>query len=122
MKTRAHGSPDSGITVPLTLPNGTLNGIPTVYGAGGLIVIPVTDRVTADDLTNPAKAVPQGLKAGQASAFLPGISVTLRVTIDAGVAEGGKVYKANDGTFNGTNTGVFMGWKVNGLLAVRANS
>lgn len=122
MKTRAHGSPMDGITLALTVPDGTQNGIPTTYGAGGLIVVPVTDRVTAADLTNPAKATPQGLKAGQASCFLPGISVTLKVTIDAAVAEGGKVYKAADGSFNGANTGTFMGWKVNGFLAVKANA
>lgn len=122
MKTRAHGAPDDGITLPLTMPAGTTNGIPTTYGAGGLIVVPVTDRVTADDLANATKAPPQGLKAGQASCYLVGVPLVLQnITIDAAVSEGGKVYKAADGTFNGVNTGVFIGWKVNGKLALRAS-
>lgn len=122
MKTRAHGAPEDGITLPLNMPAGTTNGIPTTYRAGGLVVVPVTDRVTAEDLTNTNKATPQGLKAGQASCYLVGVPLVLQnIPIDVAVAEGGKVYKAADGTFNGVNTGTFVGWKVNGKLALRAS-
>ena len=122
MKTRSHGSPDQGITLPLTMPDGTQEGVPSPYGDGGLIVVPVTGRVADDDLKNPAKAPPQGLKAGQASCYLVGVPLVLQnITIDAAVTEGGKVYKAADGTFSGVNTGVFIGWKVNGKLALRAS-
>ncbi|WP_412027912.1 hypothetical protein [Deinococcus yunweiensis] len=116
------GAPDAGIAVALTVPDGTLEGVPATYGAGGLLIIPLTKRVTAADLTNPALANPQGLRAGQASCLLLGVPLTIRATIDAAVAEGGKVYLQANGTYNGTNTGLFVGWKVNGKLALRANS
>ncbi|WP_339096198.1 hypothetical protein WDJ50_02595 [Deinococcus sp. VB142] len=121
MKTRAHGSPDQGITLPLTMPEGTQEGIPATYGDGGLVVVPVTARVTADDLKNPAKNPPQGLRAGQASCYLAGVQLVLSVKIAATVAEGGKVYKQPDGTFSEAAGGTFVGWKVNGKLALRAS-
>lgn len=121
MKTRAHGSPDQGITLPLTMPEGTQEGIPATYGDGGLVVVPVTGRVSADDLKNPAKNPPQGLRAGQASCYLAGVQLVLGVKIAATVAEGGKVYKQPDGTFSEAAGGVFVGWKVNGKLALRAS-
>ena len=121
MKTRAHGSPDQGITLPLTMPDGTQEGIPASYGDGGLVVVPITPRVSAADLKDPGKITPQGLRAGQASCYLAGVQLVLNVPIDAGVAEGGKVYKQPDGKFSSTNTGMFVGWKVNGKLALRAS-
>lgn len=121
MKTRAHGSPDQGITLPLTISEGAQEGIPMPYGNGGLIVVPVTARVTADDLKNPAKAPPQGLRAGQASCYLVGVQLVLSVPIDAAVTEGAKVYKQADGTFTDAAGGTLVGWKVGGKLALRAS-
>ncbi|MDL2342570.1 MULTISPECIES: hypothetical protein [Deinococcus] len=122
MKTRAHGSPMDGITLPLAVPANTREGHPVAIGNAGLLGVAVTARVTADDLNNPARVTPQGLVAGQASVFLPGIAVTLRVDLPAALAQGAKVYQQPDGTYSDVNTGVFVGWKVNGLLAVRANA
>ncbi|MBB5234465.1 hypothetical protein [Deinococcus budaensis] len=122
MDTRAHGSPQDGITLPLAVPANARKGHPIAIGTGGLIGVLITDRITADDLKNPAKANPQGLVAGQASVFLPGISITLRVNLPAALAQGAKVYLQPDGSYSDLNTGVNVGWKVNGLLAVRANS
>ncbi|SEI67168.1 hypothetical protein SAMN04488058_101301 [Deinococcus reticulitermitis] len=120
MKTRAHGSPDQGITLPLTVPEGAQEGIPMPYGSGGLIVVPVTARVTEADLKNPAKSLPQGLRAGQASCYLVGVQLVLSVPLPDGIPEGG-VVAVQEGAFSDPAMGTIVGWKVNGKLALRSS-
>lgn len=98
-----------GLKIKLPLAATAKNGIPTTYGPSGLRVIPLTDVVTAT-LRTLGKA-PQGLKNGEASCILPGITIVLDLgTLPAGVQGGQAIYREPDGDLTLTETSDFIGY------------
>ncbi|NTX99318.1 hypothetical protein [Deinococcus sp. JMULE3] len=98
-----------GLKIALPLPLIATNGIPTTYGPSGLRVIPQTDVATAALRT--LGKVPQGLKNGEASCILPGITLVLDLgTLPPGTQGGQGIYRAADGDLTLTATSDFIGY------------
>ncbi|MFC3833498.1 hypothetical protein [Deinococcus rufus] len=98
-----------GLRIALPVPNGTVNGRPVAIGPNGdtIIVIPMTDRSTADTR---AKGQGQGLKEGYASCFVPGFHQILDLgALPNGVVLGQKVYLSAAGALTTTNTDLYVG-------------
>lgn len=89
------------ISVPGQVPEGTQSGDVVLLGSDGLIGYALTDRVSQADLDDLSKVVPQGLKAGEASLELVGISLSVNLPVDGPVAQWAAVYRAPDGTYTG---------------------
>lgn len=97
-----------GLKIKLALPPTALNGVPTTYGPSGLRVIPQTDVATA--ALRAIGKVPQGLKNGEASCVLPGISLVLDLgTLPPGTQGGQAIYRTDD-ELTLTDTGDFIGY------------
>ncbi|MXV20280.1 hypothetical protein [Deinococcus xianganensis] len=98
-----------GLKIALPLPATAANGIPTTYGPSGLRVIPQTDVATA--ALRALGKVPQGLKNGEASCVLPGITVVLDLgTLPPGTQGGQAIYREPDGDLTLSATGDFIGY------------
>lgn len=97
-----------GLKIALALPLAALNGVPITYGPSGLRVIPQTDVATA--ALRAIGKVPQGLKNGEASCVLPGISLVLDLgTLPPGTQGGQAIYRIDD-ELTLTDTGDFIGY------------
>ena len=97
-----------GLKIALALPLTALNGVPITYGPSGLRVIPQTDVATA--ALRAIGKVPQGLKNGEASCVLPGISLVLDLgTLPPGTQGGPAIYRIDD-ELTLTDTGDFIGY------------
>lgn len=124
MKNRKHWANTGGaVTLPLAVAAGTVSGDLVALGTDGLYGHATTDAVTATMVTKGTN--PQGLAAGQASVFLPGIVVTIGVSSTSltAVANFGKVYLKPDKTYAATAAGnTFIGYKLDPTtIALRAN-
>ncbi|GGL18403.1 hypothetical protein [Deinococcus radiotolerans] len=110
MKNRVYAAETGeGLKIKLPLPTTAQNGIPTTYGPSGLRVVPQTDVATA--ALRAVGKVPQGLKDGEASCVLPGITMVLDLgTLPAGVAGGQAIYREPDGDLTLTATADFVGY------------
>ncbi|KQR37735.1 hypothetical protein [Deinococcus sp. Leaf326] len=99
MKNLLTYAPDGrGLKLKLPVPEGTLEGVPT--RVGDLLVLPTTPRATA--ALRQTTGVPQGLRNGEASCDIPGLThllatgpgTELGVLFD-GATPGQKVYRVN---------------------------
>lgn len=98
-----------GLKIALALPATAANGIPTTYGPSGLRVIPQTDVATA--ALRALGKVPQGLKNGEASCVLPGITLVLDLgTLPPGTQGGQAIYREPDGDLILDAIGDFIGY------------
>lgn len=120
---KMHAYTGGAVTVPLTVPSGTVSGDLVPLGTDGLYGWATTDRVTADQA---AKGTgPQGLTEGQAGVFLPGIVASIRTAANAmtGIADFAKVYQTSAKALTATASGnTFVGYRLNATtLALRSN-
>ena len=100
-----------GLSLALPVPEGTKNGVPTTLGTSKLLVVPQTDRATAE--LRKLGRVPQGLENGQATCFIPGVSMVLELgTIPNGVVAFDKLYLSAANVLTTTNTDTFVGWAI----------
>lgn len=122
MKNLKYSATDGqGLRLALPVPATAQNGRPLTLGADGLLVIPMTDRVTPD-LRKLGKA-PQGLRDGQASCYVPGVGQVLDLgAVPAAHPLFSKLYLSAAGALTATNTDTFVGWLFPGnLVAIRGN-
>lgn len=98
-----------GLKIKLSLPATASNGVPTTYGSSGLRVVPQTDVATA--ALRAVGKVPQGLKDGEASVVIPGITMVLDLgALPAGTQGGDAIYSEPDGDLTRTPTADFIGY------------
>jgi hypothetical protein len=88
------------ISVAVAVPAGTVAGRVIPIGPDGLFGYTLTPETTQADLDNFSKATPQGLKAGQASVELIGISLAVNLTVALAPVLGDRIYRVRaDGTY-----------------------
>lgn len=112
MKNLKYSADDArGLSLALPVPEGTKNGVPTTLGTSKLLVVPQTDRVTAE-LRKLGRA-PQGLENGQATCFIPGVSMVLDLgAMPSGVVAFDKLYLSAANVLTTTTTDTFVGWAI----------
>lgn len=98
------------ISIPASVAVGTLAGQVVPIGADGLHGLTLTDRVTTAQLNDYSRNLPQGLKNGEASVELIGISTSVRLTVAGTAALGARVYRNAGGTYDLVNTGAAIGY------------
>ncbi|RJF74456.1 hypothetical protein D3875_04035 [Deinococcus cavernae] len=117
MQNKLTSAPDGqGLKLKLPVPDGTLEGVPTYVG--DLFVIPTTPRATPE--LRRTVGVPQGLRDGEASCFIPGVGTLLRVgagtplgALFEGATPGQKVYRTAAGVLDDVGTErEFLGWVI----------
>jgi hypothetical protein len=87
-----------GVAVPV--PAGTVQGAVIPIGPDGLFGYTLTPETTQADLDNFSKTTPQGLKAGQASVELIGVSLAVNLVIALATVLGDRIYRVRaDGTY-----------------------
>ncbi len=85
-----------------------MSGDVVPLGTGGLIGWALTNRVTQADIDDFNKVTPQGLKDGEASFELVGVSTAVKLTVNAAIAQWAPVYRTPTGLFSPTDTGNTM--------------
>lgn len=116
MKNRLTFAPDGqGLKFKLPVPEGTIEGVPTYVG--DLFVIPTTPRVTAE--LRRTGLAPQGLRDGEASCFIPGVGILLRVgpgtdlgPLFEGATPGQKVYRTGGALASAGTEKEFIGYVI----------
>lgn len=106
----------ANVVLNLPVPAGTLAHQVVALGANGLKGITQTDRATVTTIA--AGTAAPGLANGEAAVLLIGVSlVTNTLAVTVAVNQFDKIYLANDGTYNKTNTGLFIGFALDTLAA-----
>jgi len=124
MKNKKHHAYTGGsVTLALPVPAGTKSGEVVKLGAAGFYGIAETDVVSAEQAKTGKH--PQGLIEGQASVYLPGITLTVGVPAAdiAAVPAFGKVdYDAATKKYVAAAGAAFVGYKINAnTVGLRAN-
>lgn len=124
MRNKKHHAYTGGsVTLALPVPAGTKSGEIVKLGNAGFYGIAETDVVSADQAKTGKH--PQGLIEGQASVFLPGISLTVSAPPAdiAAVADFAKVdWDAANKKYIAAAGATFVGYRLNATtVALRAN-
>lgn len=118
-----HAYTGGSVTLALPVPAGTKSGEVVKLGAAGFYGIAETDVVSPDQAKTGKH--PQGLIEGQASVYLPGITLTVSAPAAdlAAVADFAKVdYDAAAKKFIAAAGAAFVGYRINATtVGLRAN-
>lgn len=103
-----HAPDGRGLKLKLPVPANAKPGVPILVGE--MLVIPTTVRATPE-LRKARVMLPQGLRDGEASCFIPGLGSLLSTGVGTdlgplpeGISVGAKVYRDNDGPLSATGT------------------
>ena len=110
------------VSMPVTVPEGTVVGQVVPVGTGGLTGIALTNIAVGPDDTNLVDYDAPGLAVGQATCTLLGVSLVAYLAIGTAITQYNPVYIKTDGTYtaaanNGSGTNYqFIGYFLDATL------